>query len=56
MGLSKLVFLAEELFQLALEAILLIFGSSSVLEDLDVFQLIIRDQLLIEPDIAGVSI
>jgi hypothetical protein len=36
-----------------LEAILLIFG---VLEDLDIFKLIIGDQLLVEPDIAGLSL
>ena len=36
-----------------MEAILLIFG---VLEDLDIFQLVVGDQLLVEPDIAGLSL
>lgn len=36
-----------------MEAILLVFG---ILYDLDIFQLIIGDQLLIEPDIAGLSL
>ena len=36
-----------------MEAILLIFG---VLEDLDIFQLIIGDQLLVEPDKARLSL
>ena len=53
MGFSKLVFFTEKLFELALEAILLIFG---ILEDLDVFQFVIGNQLLIEPDISRVSL
>lgn len=36
-----------------MEAILLIFG---VLEDLDVFQLVVGDQLLVKPNIAGLSL